>query len=76
MHKFRVGTLQGRGDKAVFTPSVVQRTQDQWICNFYNDNNYIEYDAAKRFGINDVKNYLKVLFPPPPPKNINSPKVV
>ncbi|XP_045449576.1 E3 UFM1-protein ligase 1 homolog [Melitaea cinxia] len=53
------GVLTGRQSGAQYVPSCYTKSQNEWVINFYKQNNYLEYDALTRLGISDPKGYVK-----------------
>ncbi|XP_059057387.1 E3 UFM1-protein ligase 1 homolog [Achroia grisella] len=53
------GVLTGRQTSALYVPSCYTKSQNDWVINFYKQNNYLEYDALSRLGISDPKGYVK-----------------
>ncbi|XP_023934136.2 E3 UFM1-protein ligase 1 homolog [Bicyclus anynana] len=53
------GVLTGRQSGAQYVPSCYTKSQNEWVMNFYKQNNYLEYDALTRLGISDPKGYIK-----------------
>ncbi|KAM3958959.1 LOW QUALITY PROTEIN: UFM1 specific ligase 1 [Aphomia sociella] len=53
------GVLTGRQAGALYVPSCYTKSQNDWVINFYKQNNYLEYDALSRLGISDPKGYVK-----------------
>ncbi|XP_039754864.1 E3 UFM1-protein ligase 1 homolog [Pararge aegeria] len=53
------GVLTGRQSGAQYVPSCYTKSQNEWVMNFYKQNNYLEYDALTRLGISDPKGYVK-----------------
>ncbi|KAG6453427.1 hypothetical protein O3G_MSEX008155 [Manduca sexta] len=56
------GVLTGRQVGALYVPSCYTKSQNDWVLNFYKQNNYLEFDALTRLGISDPKGYIKRLF--------------
>ncbi|XP_032516663.2 E3 UFM1-protein ligase 1 homolog [Danaus plexippus] len=53
------GVLTGRQSGALYVPSCYTKSQNDWVINFFKQNNYLEYDALTRLGISDPKGYVK-----------------
>ncbi|XP_045769526.1 E3 UFM1-protein ligase 1 homolog [Maniola jurtina] len=53
------GVLTGRQSGAQYVPTCYTKSQNEWVMNFYKQNNYLEYDALTRLGISDPKGYAK-----------------
>ncbi|XP_047530881.1 E3 UFM1-protein ligase 1 homolog [Vanessa atalanta] len=53
------GVLTGRQSGAQYVPSCYTKSQNEWVINFYKQNNYLEYDALTRLGISDPKGYVR-----------------
>lgn len=53
------GVLTGRQSGAQYVPSCYTKSQNEWVMNFYKQNNYLEYDALTRLGISDPKGYVR-----------------
>ncbi|CAH0399842.1 unnamed protein product [Chilo suppressalis] len=53
------GVLTGRQAGALYVPSCYTKSQNDWVVNFFKQNNYLEYDAISRLGISDPKGYVK-----------------
>ncbi|XP_041979698.1 E3 UFM1-protein ligase 1 homolog [Aricia agestis] len=53
------GVLTGRQSGSLYVPSCYTKSQNEWVINFYKQNNYLEYDALTRLGISDPKGYIK-----------------
>ncbi|XP_060801457.1 E3 UFM1-protein ligase 1 homolog [Amyelois transitella] len=53
------GVLTGRQAGALYVPSCYTKSQNDWVVNFFKQNNYLEYDALSRLGISDPKGYVK-----------------
>nr|XP_022913182.1 E3 UFM1-protein ligase 1 homolog [Onthophagus taurus] len=53
------GHLTSRLTGAQYIPNVYSRSQNEYISNFYKQNNYLEYDLLTKLGISDYKTYLK-----------------
>ncbi|XP_026748943.1 E3 UFM1-protein ligase 1 homolog [Galleria mellonella] len=53
------GVLTGRQAGALYVPSCYSKSQNDWVINFFKQNNYLEYDALSRLGISDPKGYVK-----------------
>nr|XP_002122241.1 E3 UFM1-protein ligase 1 [Ciona intestinalis] len=62
----------GRSEKSMFLPEIHTQTQNQWIDNFYAQNNYIEFDAVSRLGISDPKSYVRRRLTTNPPLFLKS----
>ncbi|KAL4716146.1 hypothetical protein ACJJTC_013923 [Scirpophaga incertulas] len=56
------GVLTGRQAGAMYVPSCYTKSQNDWVVNFFKQNNYLEYDALSRLGISDPKGYVKRIF--------------
>ncbi|XP_053396897.1 E3 UFM1-protein ligase 1-like isoform X3 [Mercenaria mercenaria] len=56
------GTLSGRQDNATYIPDIYTKSQNEWVDSFYKQNGYLEYDALKRLGISDPKDFIKKRF--------------
>lgn len=52
------GELRGRGDRAVFTPAMYERTRTEAILSFFQSNKYVEVDRLKKMAISDVKSFV------------------
>lgn len=57
------GMLTGRQSGALYVPSCYTKSQNEWVMNFYKQNNYLEFDALTRQGISDPKVFVKRLYP-------------
>lgn len=57
------GVLTGRQTGALYVPSCYTKSQNDWVMNFYKQNNYLEYDTLSRLGISDPKGYVKRVLP-------------
>lgn len=53
------GVLTGKQAGAIYVPSSYTKSQNDWVINFYKQNNYLEYDALSRLGVSDPKGYVK-----------------
>ncbi|EEZ97941.1 E3 UFM1-protein ligase 1 homolog [Tribolium castaneum] len=53
------GALTSRVVGAQYIPNVYARSQNEWVNNFYKQNDYLEYDALARLGISDYKSFIK-----------------
>ncbi|XP_052238485.1 E3 UFM1-protein ligase 1 homolog [Dreissena polymorpha] len=61
------GSLSGgRQDKATYIPHIYTKSQNNWVDSFYKQNGYLEYDAMKRQGISDPKDFIRKRFPGEP----------
>lgn len=56
------GVLTGRQSGASYIPSCYTKSQNEWVINFYKQNNYLEYDALTRLGISDPKSFVKRIY--------------
>lgn len=57
------GVLTGRQASALYVPSCHSKSQNEWVTNFFRQNNYLEYDALSRLGISDPKGFIKRIMP-------------
>lgn len=57
------GMLTGRHSGALYVPSCYTKSQNEWVMNFYKQNNYLEFDALSRLGISDPKSFVKRSLP-------------
>ncbi|KAL4233241.1 E3 UFM1-protein ligase 1 [Mactra antiquata] len=60
--KVLAGSISGRLDKATYIPHIYTKSQNEWVDNFFRQNGYLEYDALKRLGITDPKDFIKKRF--------------
>ncbi|CAE1163552.1 UFL1 [Acanthosepion pharaonis] len=56
------GTLIGQKEKGIYHPENYVKTQNKWVEDFYNQNDYLEYDTLSRLGIGDPKDFIKRKF--------------
>ncbi|WAR06782.1 UFL1-like protein [Mya arenaria] len=67
------GTISGgRQDKATYIPDVYTRSQNDWVDSFYKQNGYLEYDAMRRLGISDPKEFIRKRFKSESPVHLTS----
>lgn len=57
------GFLTNKLPGAQYVPNTHMKSQNEWIQNFYKQNNYLEYDALGRLGLSDYKTHVKKQFP-------------
>lgn len=57
------GMLTGKQSGALYVPSCYTKSQNEWVMNFYKQNNYIEFDGLTRLGISDPKSFIKRVLP-------------
>lgn len=53
------GTIIGQKEKGTYHPDNYVKTQNKWVEDFYNQNDYFEYDTLQRLGIGDPKDFIK-----------------
>ncbi|GBP42323.1 E3 UFM1-protein ligase 1 homolog [Eumeta japonica] len=57
------GVLTGKQTGSSYIPSCYTKSQNEWVTNFYKQNNYLEYDAIIRLGISEPKTFVKRILP-------------
>lgn len=58
------GVIAGKqAGNSLYVPTIYSKSQNEWVENFYKQNNYLEYDALTRLGISDPPNFIKRHFP-------------
>lgn len=57
------GVLTGRQASALYVPTCHSKSQNEWVTNFFRQNNYLEYDALTRLGISDPKAFIRRIIP-------------
>jgi len=56
------GSLQGRKERTMFTPTVFSFARQQWVDSFFAQNGYIEYYTLERLQFTNPRGYLESHF--------------
>lgn len=57
------GSVTTKLSNAQYVPHIYSKMQSDWVCNFYKQNGFLEYDAISKLGISDAKQFIKQCFP-------------
>jgi len=56
------GSVEGKKDTSVYTPKIFTSSRDAYIKSFYEQNNYVEFQAINKMQVPNAKNYLTTKF--------------